>query len=53
MSDYRILLDVGLTVKLWKALSMNVNFDMRYDSDPFEDVKNHDVLLTNGLQIEF
>ncbi|MBN2012004.1 DUF481 domain-containing protein [candidate division KSB1 bacterium] len=53
ISDFRILVDSGLTIKLWKAVSLTINFESRDDNEPLPDVKKQDMLLTNGLQIKF
>ena len=53
LSDFRILLDGGLTIKLWKAISLIVSMDSRYDNEPLSGIKKHDLQFTNGLQIQF
>jgi len=48
-SDYRILWEGRLGVNLTKRLSLTLNLDLRYDSEPPEGIKPYDLEITNGV----
>jgi len=50
---YRGVFDFGLTSKLYRALTWNLNFIDRYNSKPVPGTKNNDLLLTTGLGLTF
>ena len=50
---YRGVFDFGLSSKLYKILTWNLNFGDRYNSKPVEGKKNNDLLLTTGLGLTF
>jgi len=51
--NYRGVFDFGLSSKLYKILTWNLNFGDRYNSKPVAGKKNNDVLLTTGLGLAF
>lgn len=51
--NYRGVFDFGLSSKLYKILTWNLNFTDRYNSKPVAGKKNNDVLLTTGLGLSF
>ncbi len=48
-SDYRILWEGSLGVTLTKRLSLTLNLDLRYDSEPPTGIKHYDLEITNGV----
>jgi len=50
---YRGVFDFGLSSKLYKVITWNLNFGDRYNSKPVAGKKNNDVLLTTGLGLTF
>ena len=50
---YRGVFDFGLSTKLYRVLTWNLNFGDRYNSKPVEGKKNNDILLTTGLGFAF
>lgn len=48
-SDYRILWEGRLGVNLTKRLSLTLNLDLRYDSEPPTGIKHYDLEITNGV----
>ncbi len=50
---YRGVFDFGLSTKLYRVLTWNLNFGDRYNSKPVEGKKNNDLLLTTGLGFAF
>jgi len=52
-ANYRGIFDFGLTSKLYRALTWNLNFSDRYNSKPVPGTKNNDLLLTVGLGLTF
>jgi hypothetical protein len=51
--DYRILGQAGLSVKLYRDLSLEMAVKGRYDSQPTADLESYDVEAVNGLRITF
>jgi putative salt-induced outer membrane protein len=51
--NYRGVFDFGLSSKLYRAITWNLNFGDRYNSKPVAGKKNNDVLLTTGLGLTF
>jgi putative salt-induced outer membrane protein YdiY len=51
--NYRGVFDFGLTSRLYRALTWNLNFGDRYNSKPVPGTKNNDLLLTVGLGLTF
>ncbi len=49
LSDYRILLNSTLNIKLTDIFSFNVKIAYRRDSEPPGDLKKDDLKLTNGI----
>lgn len=49
LSDYRILWEGRLGVNLTKRLSLTLNLDLRYDSEPPGRIKPYDLEITNGV----
>lgn len=52
-SDYRILNDFSLIFKISEHFKFFTSLNYRYDSDPTADLKNYDLELRNGIEIEF
>lgn len=52
-SDVRILNETRLAVALTKRVSLQVTFDLDYDSRPPANVEELDVTLRNGLSVSF
>jgi len=50
---YRGVFDFGLSSKLYRAITWNLNFSDRYNSKPVAGNKNNDILLTTGLGLAF
>jgi len=48
-SDYRVLWEGRLGVTLTKRLSLTLNLDLRYDSEPPEGIEPYDLEITNGI----
>ncbi len=48
-SDYRILWEGRLGVNLTRRLSLTINLNLRYDSEPPEGIKSYDLEITNGV----
>ncbi len=48
-SDYRILWEGRLGITLTKRLSLTLNLDLRYDSEPPTGIKHYDLEITNGV----
>jgi putative salt-induced outer membrane protein YdiY len=53
IGGYRGVFDFGVASKLYRAITWNLNFGDRYNSNPVEGNKNNDVLLTTGLGLSF
>jgi len=51
--NYRGVFDFGLSSKLYRAITWNLNFGDRYNSKPVAGNKNNDILLTTGLGLTF
>jgi len=51
--NYRGTFDLGLSSKLYRALTWNLSFDDIYNSQPVPGKKNNDLLLTTGVGISF
>lgn len=51
--DYRLNIDAGLSLKLTKMISWNVNASDRYLSNPLPGRKTNDVILTTGIGVRF
>ena len=49
LSDYRILWEGRLGVNLTKRLSLTINLNLRYDSEPPTGIKPYDLEITNGV----
>jgi len=49
LSDYRLLWEGRLGVNLTKRLSLTLNLDLRYDSEPPEGIEPYDLEITNGV----
>ncbi len=49
LSDYRILWEGRLGFTVTKRLSLTINLDLRYDSEPPEGIKPYDLEVTNGV----
>ncbi len=52
-SDYRILFDGGLSIKLFKNLTFTTNVAYRFDNEPLPNIKTYDVNLLNGISLRF
>jgi len=50
-SDYRLLDIASLDVQMWKAVSLGIRATLRYESLVPEDVKSHDLSVTNTLSV--
>jgi hypothetical protein len=48
-SDYRVLWEGSLGVTLTRRLSLTINLNLRYDSEPPEGIKPYDLEITNGI----
>ena len=53
LSDMRILSEANLKVVIIKPVSVSITYNMRYDSDPPENIKDMDAKLTMGLVYVF
>ncbi|NQU06055.1 MAG: DUF481 domain-containing protein [Calditrichaeota bacterium] len=53
LSDFRMLLDGGLTFVLTGKLSAAIKLNVRYDNEPPRNIENYDIELTNGLTYIF
>jgi len=51
--EYRFTFDSGVTTQLSKWLSWQVTYSDRFLSNPIPGVKENDVLVTTGLQVNF
>src|SRR5271157_4251451 len=51
--NYRGVFDFGISSKLYRAITWNLNFGDRYNSKPVAGNKNNDILLTTGLGLAF
>src|SRR5208337_3524395 len=51
--NYRGVFDFGLSSKLSRAITWNLNFGDRYNSKPVAGNKNNDILVTTGLGLTF
>jgi hypothetical protein len=51
--DYRILLETGFGFDITRSFSFRMSFNLRYDNEPPQKVKRHDLELKNGLQFVF
>ena len=49
LSDYRILWEGRLGFTVTKRLSLTLNLNLRYDSEPPRGIKHYDLELTNGV----
>ena len=52
-SDYRLLYESNLAVKLTDLLSLSVNFKLRHDSIPADNIDNTDTTTDFGIAIKF
>lgn len=52
-SDFRVLNESQLEIKIYGNLSFVTNLEYRFDSAPARTVKHYDLSLTNGLSIKF
>jgi len=52
-SDYRLLEDATLSVKMTDSLSLNVSLDLAHDSQPPQSVKNTDTIYSTGIEYRF
>ncbi len=52
-ADVRIISDMSVAVSLTTALSFTVNFSLRYDGRPPDDVASLDTALRNGISLSF
>lgn len=52
-SDFRALLESKFDVKISKNLSVRLSFDVLYDSEPSQSIKNTDVSYMSGLKFNF
>jgi len=52
-SDYRILFDGGLSIKLFNNFILTTNVAYRYDNQPLPGIKTYDVNLLNGISVRF
>lgn len=52
-SDYRLLEDAALNVKMTDTLSINLSLQLTHDSKPPQDVKKTDVTYSTGIQFSF
>ena len=52
-SDYRVLSDAAISFEINKKFEFKTELTFRYDHEPPEGVENHDLELTNGIQISF
>ncbi len=53
MSDYRVLWEGRLNFTITKRLSLTVNLNLRYDSEPPRGIKPLDLEITNGVSYSF
>lgn len=53
LSDFRLLTDGGITFSLTGKLSALIKLYIRYDNEPLDGIKKHDIELTNGLSYTF
>ena len=51
--DIRILANTKLSIKLFIKWSLDINFNLRYDSEPPDNIKSLDTELKPGFSIEF
>ena len=49
LSDYRVLWEGSLGVTLTRRLSLTINLNLRYDSEPPRGIKHYDLEITNGV----
>lgn len=52
-SDYKILNETNLNIKISNNLSFYTSLKYRFDNKPVKDIKNYDLSLTNGIKIAF
>lgn len=52
-SDYRVLSDATISFDITQKLTFAMELNFRYDHEPPEGVEQHDLELTNGIQISF
>lgn len=52
-SDYRLLEDAALNVKMTNTLSLNLSLELTHDSKPPQDVKKTDITYSTGIQFSF
>lgn len=53
LSDYRVLWEGRLNFTITKRLSLTVNLNLRYDSEPPRGIKPLDLEITNGISYSF
>ena len=53
MSDYRILINSVLTVRITSVLAFHTNIEYRFDNEPLKDIINYDVNILNGFSMSF
>ena len=51
--DFRLLENLALAVSVTRALAVTITFDLRYDSEPPEDIRKLDTALRTGLTVAF
>lgn len=52
-SDYKLLAENSLTVKLTELISLSINFKLRHDSDPPDGIKQTDTKTDLGIAFKF
>ncbi len=53
VTDFRLLEEAALHVRLTKGMELRLNIEMRYDSRPPQTVKKTDISYTTGITIGF
>jgi len=53
IEDYRILLESGFGFDLTESFAFQAGLNLRFDSDPPDGVKRHDIDFRNGLRLSF
>ena len=52
-SDFRLLEDATLSVKMTDTLSLNLSLNLAHDSKPPQSVKNTDTTYSTGVEYSF
>lgn len=52
-SDYRVLCQAGLAVKLFANFSLTTSLEYRFDNEPLYDIKKYDLGISNGIALSF